>query len=209
MTPIKDEGIIIGIQELKDKDLIVRWITKDYGRLDAVARSAKSSSSRFVGGIGLYNKCQLMIRYKAERELQQLSEVTLSSYPSHLIQSLPLLNAVTALCEVIEQFTEKQTPIPEIYEHLLEFIYVQSAREHVDILKDYIGLEVRLFSGLGILPHQLPDELLEFLENPKDRENTSSLLKRYLNYTEAYISRAHSPHPQKRVKFLGKNLFKN
>lgn len=209
MTLIKDEGIIIGIQKLKDADLIIRWITESHGRLDTVARSAKSPSSRFAGTLGIYNKCLMSVHFNEERELHPLSEVNLSGYPKHLIKFLDHLNAIGAVSEIIEQLTEKQTPIPEIYFQVSEFTYLEVESNKMTLLKSYLDLEIKLFSLLGILPQKLPEELLAFLKAPVESKNLSDKVSRYLTYTQKYLSKNHASMPQKRVNFLKQTFLPN
>ena len=53
---------MVGLQDYKEADRIVRLLTPENGRITALARSARSSSKRFGGTLDIGNRIEVTLR---------------------------------------------------------------------------------------------------------------------------------------------------
>jgi len=205
MEHIKDNGIVLAIQPLKDSDLILRLLTENHGRIDVVAKRARSPKSPFFGYLDLFNVLDVQVKYQEERELHILQECSLRLYPNYLSKSLISLEAFTTLIQVIERMTEKQVAMNEIYQVAFNFLSelkTIGVNPH-HIARTYMRVEIETFRALGLISDKLPQELQEGLEL-SESEMEPSFCKRYHIYMERISHKNHMNLPKIHAVFFTK-----
>lgn len=55
MTPSKEPGIVLRVTPLRETDLLVRILTQHRGKISAVAKGARRSKRRFMGGLDIFD----------------------------------------------------------------------------------------------------------------------------------------------------------
>ena len=108
-------GLILRTRPLTDTSLIVHWLTPDLGRLAAVAKGARRPKSPFAGKLDLFYLAQFSFQRSRRSELHQLREASLVETHAALRRDLQALSQASYCATLIEQATETETPIPEIY----------------------------------------------------------------------------------------------
>jgi len=74
-TPQSDEGYLIRSVDYGDNHRILSFITRDWGRLDAIALGAKKSKNRFGTGLDFLNHLRLEFQPNASGGLHRLNQV--------------------------------------------------------------------------------------------------------------------------------------
>ena len=142
-------GIILRTYPLTESSLIVHWITRELGRTATVAKGALRPKSTFRGKIDLFHQCEFLFARSRRSELHTLKEVELlESYPA-LRSDLQCLQRAVYAAALIEQTTETDTPLPELFELLKGYIQAISRQQAAVAI---FAFELKLLETLGMRP---------------------------------------------------------
>src|ERR1700748_1854482 len=115
-------GLILRTRPLTETSLIVHWLTPDLGRLATVAKGARRTKSPFAGKLDLFYLADFSFQRSRRSELHQLREVGLRETHAAIRTELEYLQQASYSSALIEQATEMDTPLPEIYTLLEGFL---------------------------------------------------------------------------------------
>jgi DNA repair protein RecO (recombination protein O) len=144
-------GIILRVRPLTETSLIVEWLTLEAGRISCVAKGARRAKSPFAGKLDLLYEGTLSFQRSRRSELHMLKEVVLRDTHPRLRESLPLLHAAAYMTILIEQGTERETPLEEFYALLREALNALPAHDNFPGVLLW-SFELKFLSALGVMP---------------------------------------------------------
>ena len=148
------QAILLRRHRLTETSLIVTWLAPQLGRLKTVAKGALRPRNRFGGVLDLFHLCEIQFQTARSGDLHTLREaVLLESFPGVRTEFTRVGLAAYAV-ELIERATEKEAPVPEIFELLqraLRYLHAQPASQ-----KALRHLEAELARLLGIAEPGVP-----------------------------------------------------
>jgi DNA repair protein RecO (recombination protein O) len=150
MTPERAIGIVLRTRPLTETSLIVHWLTEDFGRIATVAKGARRPQSTFRGQIDLFYRVELSFVRSRRSDLHTLREARLLDASALIRRDLNQLEQAAYCARLIEQCTESETPIPELYRHfvtLLAALPRQPAQPQT-----LFAFEMKLLEELGLGP---------------------------------------------------------
>lgn len=153
-------AIVLRRQRLTETSLIVSWLSPEVGRFKTVAKGALRPRNPLGGVLDLFHHCEIQFQRSRSGELHTLREaVLLDGFPGVRTQMTRVGLAAYGV-ELIERSTERETPMPEIFDLLhrvLRFLDAQPASQ-----KALRHLEAELTRVLGIAEPGVPaDTVLE------------------------------------------------
>lgn len=104
-------AFVLHARPFRDTSLLVDFLTRDYGRLGAVARGARSQQSRYRGHLRPF--VPILVTWSGRSELVTLNEVEAAG-ASMLLEGRPLL-AGMYLNELLVRLLHQHDPQPEIF----------------------------------------------------------------------------------------------
>ena len=137
---------------LTESSLIVNWLTPELGRIAMVAKGARRPKSTLRGKIDLFYTAEFTFARSRRSDLHNLREVTLLKTHDALRRDLGRLNQAAYCARLIEQTTESETPLPEIYELFATFLDALSACPPKPIT--VLAFETKLLAELGLSPQE-------------------------------------------------------
>jgi DNA repair protein RecO (recombination protein O) len=143
-------GLILRTRPLTETSLIVRWLTPTLGRLATVAKGARRPASPFRGKLDLFYLADFSFSRSRRSELHTLREVALLDTHRALRQELGWLQQASYCAQLIEQTTETETPLPEVFEllrGLLDALGRQAPQP-----RTVLAFELKLLGLLGLAP---------------------------------------------------------
>ncbi len=146
----QDHGIVLRSYPLRDTSLIVHWLTESSGRIATVAKAARTPKSPFRGRLDLFYEAHLTYSRSLKSELNTLREVQLINDRHDLTSKFQTLRQLVYCASLIEQTTEKQTPIPEAFRLFISFLTALSANAQNQFI--VIAFEIRWITELGFKP---------------------------------------------------------
>jgi DNA repair protein RecO (recombination protein O) len=150
-------GLILRTRPLTETSLIVHWLTADFGRLATVAKGARRPKSPFAGKLDLFYLAQFSFQRSRRSELHTLREVVLTETHAIIRRDVAYLQQASYAVALIEQATELETPLPEIYSLLTGFLRHLIAGPPQP--QSLFAFEVKLLSDLGLQPDFEKDRL--------------------------------------------------
>lgn len=143
-------GLILRTQPLTDSSLIVSWITPELGRVSTVAKGARRPKSSFAGKLDLFFECEFSFVRSRRSELHTLREARLVNSHPALRENLDRLQMAAYAAALIQTVTETDTPLPDHYALLTEFI--EEISERPPRALTLFALEIKTLEIGGIAP---------------------------------------------------------
>lgn len=143
-------GIALRTRPLTETSLIVHWLTLEHGRIATVAKGARRAKSPFRGKLDLYYGAEFTFARSHRSELHTLREVTMRVTHPKLREDFKKLEQAAYCAALIEQATEVDTPLPELYELFAGFLGHLS--NHETRAETVLAFEMKALRELGLEP---------------------------------------------------------
>lgn len=143
-------GIILRTRPYLETSLIVQWLTRDFGRISTLARGTRRPKSPFRGKLDLYFQGEITFKRSRRSTLHTLNEISLCNLNTHLRTSPTLLQQMTYAVRLIELATETDSPVPEVYDLLIEFTSHLGNTAQGPVL--VLAFETRFLDDIGLAP---------------------------------------------------------
>ena len=177
-------GIILRTRPLTETSLIVHWLTPELGRIATVAKGARRPKSPFAGKLDLFYAADFSFSRSRRSDLHQLREVKLRATHGAIRTDIVKLQQAGYAAAFIEQATETQTPLLEIFELIRSFLKLLCDQKPAP--ENIFALELKMLTELGLAP-----DLAEARLTPGAKKIVQVLLKSDGgNHTRLQLSRA-------------------
>lgn len=143
-------GIILRTRPLTETSLIVNWLTPELGRLSTVAKGARRPKSPFRGKLDLFYEADFSFQRSRRSELHALREVGLRETHPALRTELGYLQQACYCAALIEQVTERETPLPGFFKLMREFL--AALPQQPPRPQTIFAFELKLLDELGLKP---------------------------------------------------------
>ncbi len=143
-------GLILRTRPLTETSLIVHWLTADLGRIATVAKGARRPKSPFAGKLDIFYLADFSFSRSRRSDLHNLREAQLRETHSAIREDLHKLQQAAYAAAIIEQATETETPLPEIFALIRTFL--GALCQHKPQPQNVFALELKLLRELGLEP---------------------------------------------------------
>lgn len=114
MSLYRDDGVVLRTQKLGEADRIVTLLTRQHGRVRAVAKGVRRTSSKF--GARLEPFMHVDVQLYTGRSLDIVTQAeTIAPYGERVAADYGRYTAGTAMCETAERLTEEKEPAVQQY----------------------------------------------------------------------------------------------
>ena len=128
MPTYRDEGVVLRTHKLGEADRIVTLLTKSHGKVRAVAKGVRRTSSKF--GARLEPFMVADIQFYEGRSLDTIQQAeTIASYGADIVDDYPRFTAASVMVETADKVTELEGS-PQQYLLLLGALRSLSRQEH-------------------------------------------------------------------------------
>jgi DNA repair protein RecO (recombination protein O) len=148
--PERAHGLILRTRPFTETSLIVNWLTPEFGRISTVAKGARRPKSPFRGKLDLFYEADFSFQRSQKSELHTLREIVLCQTNVALRHELGYLQQASYCSALIEQSTETQTPLPEIYGLFFSFLHTLPSQPPKP--RTVFAFELKLLNALGLAP---------------------------------------------------------
>ncbi len=143
-------GLILRTRPLTETSLIVNWLTPDHGRISTVAKGAHRPKSPYAGKLDLFYRADFTFTRSKRSELHTLREVSLQETHPALRTELGYLQQAAYCAGLIEQATERETPLPAIFQLLRDLL--EHLSHQPPQVQTIFAFELKLLHELGLAP---------------------------------------------------------
>jgi DNA repair protein RecO (recombination protein O) len=128
MPTYRDEGVVLRTHKLGEADRIVTLLTKGHGKVRAVAKGVRRTSSKF--GARLEPFMVADIQFYEGRSLDTVQQAeTIASYGADIVDDYPRFTAASVMVETADKVTELEGS-PQQYLLLVGALRSLSRQEH-------------------------------------------------------------------------------
>ena len=113
----RDTAVVLRTYKLGESDRIVVLLTKDHGKVRAVARGVRKTKSRFGGRLEPLSHVSLLL--SKGRELDHVSQAESIESLRHLLDDLDIATQGLAMVEAVDQLAPDREPVPHLYTMLV------------------------------------------------------------------------------------------
>lgn len=146
----RSEGIVLRTRPLTDTSLVVEWLTADLGRISTVAKGGRRPKSAFAGKLDLMFEAQFSFQRSKKSDLHTLREVLVTDPHATLRMDMALLHQAAYFTVLVEQGTERETPLPEVHALFLDYLRHLPAPDRIP--EAMFTFEFQLLTILGFQP---------------------------------------------------------
>jgi DNA repair protein RecO (recombination protein O) len=123
MALFRDDGVVLRTQKLGEADRIITLLTRQHGRVRAVARGVRRTKSKFGARLEPFSHVDVQFFSRGDdlvsRHLALCTQVeTIAPYGGRIVADYPSYTAATAMLETAERFTENEGE-PAVQQYLL------------------------------------------------------------------------------------------
>jgi DNA repair protein RecO (recombination protein O) len=112
----RDEGVVLRTQKLGEADRIVTLLTREHGRVRAVAKGVRRTRSKFGARLEPFMLVDVQLHRGRSLDIVTQAE-TIAPYGERLASDYPRYTAGTAMLETAERLSEEGEPA--LQQHLL------------------------------------------------------------------------------------------
>lgn len=130
MPVFRDEAVVLRTHKLGEADRIITLLTRHHGRIRAVAKGVRRTTSRY--GARLEPFTLIDVQAHVGRSLDVVQQVeTIAAYGARLVEDYPRWTAGQAMLEASERLTpEERTPAPQQFLLLVSGLRALADGEH-------------------------------------------------------------------------------
>ena len=143
-------AIVLRTVEFSETSLVVTLMTRELGRVSAIAKGARRPKGPFEGSLDLLAVCRVVVLPKNSDSLDLLTEAKLHRRFRGAERSLPRLYAGYYLAELLRLSTDDHDPHPDVYD-----LTIRCLREidgDGDVATTLAYFDVQLLRMLGHAP---------------------------------------------------------
>lgn len=150
MSDLRDRGIVMRLHPYSDTSWIVHWLTAQQGRIATLARGARRPKSALYGKLDLLVEAEMSYVPARRSTLHTLREVMPEARHATIREDYQKLLQSAHAVALLERSTESDTPVPELYELLQEWMREIESRPAQP--RWTLAFEARLLEALGLDP---------------------------------------------------------
>jgi DNA repair protein RecO (recombination protein O) len=119
---IKSDAIVLKKTKFSDTSLIVHFYSKEFGKISALLKGARSSKSKIGSKIDLINNVEIVIYKKEERELQLVTQANLINHFPKIKESLTKIKFASAICEMVDKLLPEHESNDKLYRGTIKIL---------------------------------------------------------------------------------------
>jgi len=150
-------GLILRTRLLTETSLILHWLTPELGRIATVAKGARRAKSPFAGKLDIFYAAEFSFSRSRSSDLHNLREVKLHQTHGAIREDMLKLQQAAYVAIFLEQATETETPLPEIFELVRGFL--KFLCEQKTSPQNVFAIELKLLHELGLAPDPVDTRL--------------------------------------------------
>lgn len=150
MSAEKTEAIVLRVVDFSETSAIVTLMTRDFGKMTAIAKGARRRKSPFEAALDVLAVCRIVFLRKPQGTMELLTEAKLERRFRNSARRLDSLYGAMYVAELLRLLTDEGDPHPGAYDLAREALeQLDTAGEAERIL---IPFEINLLRELGHVP---------------------------------------------------------
>ena len=143
---LSSDAVILRVWPVNEADLIVSFLTRDFGKLKGVAKSALKSRRRFGGALEMMTEVRATFVDRPRQELVRIDHFELMASPLRAPVNYARMTALSFFAEVTEQALPDRNP-EELAFRLLTTVLDHATADHLWLSITYFSLWMTRLMG--------------------------------------------------------------
>jgi DNA repair protein RecO (recombination protein O) len=143
----RDTGVVLRSYKLGEADRIVVMLTEQNGKVRAVAKGVRKTTSKFGARLEPLSHVRVLL-YRG-RELDIVSQAESVETLAPLVADLDHLTNGLAIVEAVDQMTMEREPVPHLYRMLVGALHTVAARSGPLVVSSFYW---KVLSSEGVRP---------------------------------------------------------
>jgi DNA repair protein RecO (recombination protein O) len=144
----KDEAVVLKTIKLGEADRIVTLMTRQHGKVRAVAKGVRKTKSRFGGRLEPFTRVDLML-YKGRKDLDTITSADILTSFDEVRKDYGRLTAASALVDIVDKITPDRERAFSTYALLIGGLQALSEDKGATVVPAFL---VKLLSVSGYHP---------------------------------------------------------
>ena len=142
-------AIVLRRIDLGEKDRILTVLSREHGKLSAVAKGARRPGSKLGGASEPFTYLKMLL--SSGRDLDVLSQAEIRESFPNVKSDITSVAYGVYLLELVNSFVDQRQPNPDVFDTLLSAMYGLESGTDAEITARF--LEIQLMAILGYEPH--------------------------------------------------------
>ncbi|MFM8270556.1 MAG: DNA repair protein RecO [Pseudomonadota bacterium] len=145
------KAIVLSVEKFGEADCYIRFLTQKWGVISTLAKSARKSKKRYVGGLDLFCHDEIFLRGDPKDRPYLLELNVINSFPG-IREQLDKVMMAGKLVQWIRKLADVPTPMPQLYSLLgqtLSLIEQEPQIDRLELLALVFKLKLLAFLGLN------------------------------------------------------------
>jgi len=147
---LKTNGIILRKTNYAEADRIFVILTKEFGKISAIAKGVRKVKSKLGGHLEFFSKINFEFYKSSNNDLYRINEAESVVVNKNIVQNLELMKTSYKIIRLINQFTEENYPLPKILNLSIQSFNCLNKDQNPDLI--LLTFQVKFFTILGYLP---------------------------------------------------------
>src|SRR5690606_35922194 len=104
----KDYAIILRRTDYGEADRIMTFLTREYGKIRAIAKGVRKAKSKMAGGLELFSISELHF-IKSKGDIDTITSTRLHTHYGHIVKDIERTELAYTMLKIIDKTTEDQT----------------------------------------------------------------------------------------------------
>ena len=144
-------AFILRTVDYRDSDRILTLLTRDLGKISAIARWARSSRKRFGGALEPFALLEVSLgRGRGHDKMLLLNEALLVDSHPGLATDLGRIGSAALVTELVRELTPENDPDPRMFDLLREFMSLMSSTKTVSVKALALCAVLRVLAFCGV-----------------------------------------------------------
>ncbi len=147
----KTSGVVLRIAEYSESSQIITLWTKDFGKLQGIAKGARRQKGGGGAGMDLLNLCEIVFAKKPSPALNIIASWQVADDFRGLRSDLNRLYAAMYVAEFVSRATDEGDAEPGIFRLLVSFL--RALDKGTNVYPALLRFEILLLEAVGLAPH--------------------------------------------------------
>lgn len=146
------KAIVVSTENFGEADMYIQFFTQKWGMISTLAKSARKSKKRYVGGLDLFCHSEIFVRGDV-KDRPYLVELSVLNSFTGIRDSLDKMVVGGKILQWVKKLADQSVPMPSLYSLLgqtLSLIEKETNLERLDLL--VLIFRLKLISLLGLKP---------------------------------------------------------